>query len=266
MIPSLFVCEFWKPCTPSLQVFFYEIFFHISAWCVCVLTLDRYVAIIYPLKYPTLMRRKHVTILLTVAWAFPAVTAPIPLVWKYVTSGRELGGGTEKFFSIANLTVMEMVPCVVVIVAYGRILWTARKHCKWDERQASQVNFNHAVTERRAVRTRPSTLNVTGAVVVLFLLCWALSVYRQVCKAFELGAETDSVIRDASQLLILANSLANPLAYALLKKDIRREVRALLGCRCSGYNPTAGAACEREMRERYRSRASTATSSSVVDV
>ena len=61
---------------------------YVSMSNLCALTLDRYLAIISPLRYTTLMTMKRISFLITLSWCLPLLLYLTPsLALKFGTSG-----------------------------------------------------------------------------------------------------------------------------------------------------------------------------------
>ena len=89
------------------------------------------------------------------------------------------------------------------------------------ELRSSSIRI-HVSEERR----RNYNINVVVCVVVLFIICYSVNLYTSVCSVFNLCSISQELwyIR---HLLLIANSALNPVAYALLKRDMKRAILAL---------------------------------------
>ena len=72
-------------------------------------------------------------------------------------------------------------------------------------------------------------------VVPIFVICYGTEIYITICDTFQL-CEVTVDTRSAFSVLLLANSALNPLVYAVLKQDIKRETKGLLCCRAVKTN------------------------------
>lgn len=61
-----------------------DVFLCTSVTNLCLLTVDRYIAIVKPLKYLTIMTQRRVVFGILAAWCIPAATALLPLSWTYL--------------------------------------------------------------------------------------------------------------------------------------------------------------------------------------
>ena len=81
----------------------------------------------------------------------------------------------------------------------------------------------------RNVGIKTSTVRLVTALVIIFIACYGLEIRASICTYFNLCNVSDHELA-ATNLLLLANSTLNPLVYAFLKEDIKRESKAFL-CR-----------------------------------
>ena len=82
--------------------------------------------------------------------------------------------------------------------------------------------------ERSNSTSLQRTVKVVGLVILLHELCWSMSIYIAFCYSLRLKSICRTISNSdwtlyLSMLLLFANSAANPVVYALLKKDIREE-------------------------------------------
>ena len=94
----------------------------------------------------------------------------------------------------------------------------------------NQVRFNVAenlakVTKATRIGLKASTVRVVTALVVIFVTTYGLSIRVGICSMTKLCVPSE-VEKMAANLFVLANFALNPLVYAFLKEDIKRETKA----------------------------------------
>ena len=62
---------------PPAERFIKWFFMDASAMCLCILVLDRYMAVVKPLKYLTFMKRRRVIQMVFLSWAIPVVFSAV---------------------------------------------------------------------------------------------------------------------------------------------------------------------------------------------
>ncbi|CAH3160745.1 unnamed protein product [Porites lobata] len=71
--PTFFTCEFYLPCDQELRQIFAAYFAFASLTNLCVMTVDRYVAIVMPFKYIPIMTSRCIVAMVFLGWLFPTV-------------------------------------------------------------------------------------------------------------------------------------------------------------------------------------------------
>jgi hypothetical protein len=113
---------------------------------------------------------------------------------------------------------------------YIRILLTARRHARQTANQIAQLNYNQYSHNSKARNRTERSVRVIGAVVLLFVGCWLLDIYKSICWHFYICKLKSNTVYVSTVLLYL-NSAVNPVVYALLKHDFKREIRKIFCCR-----------------------------------
>ena len=125
-----------------------------------------------------------------------------------------------------------VLPTVLLLTAHFHILLIARKLSLQMRALMKQVRFNITanslkIKEIRNVGLKASTVRLVSVLVAIFTACYGIRLHVSIFYTFEtcLVSEHTPVI---GRLLLLANSTLNPLVYAFLKDDIKRESKAFL--------------------------------------
>ena len=182
----------------------------------CAMTLDRYIAIVKPLFYMSLMTARRATILAAAAWLIPLCVVFIPSL----CASLQLFRLKMEVSVVIWTTLFEFFPSAFLLLTSARAVITARRHCHHDTRLQNQLRFNHPTL--KLTRTT-SSAKLIGTVVAFFLVCYAVEVYSSICYFTALcpsSVEVQYVVR----FLVIANSAANPILYTLFKRDIKNEL------------------------------------------
>ena len=228
LFPTLFTCRRrWSLCSSHQQHIistFLSFLLHASVTNLCAMTTDRYIAIAVPLKYITFMTPKRCIRLITAAWIFPAV------VWILYTAliVHFTASTTVVVVKILIKCALEILPAIFLLIATFHMLLIVRRHKKEISALLADLRYNRHTSEASpsAVRRSPETSSATviGVVVLVFVFCYCVENYVTFCHICPL------VLVDVVLLFLLINAAVNPLAYAFLKKDIRRELKRLFRC------------------------------------
>lgn len=223
IIPSLFICYFFTvPCNWDVNKKVYDLFLYISVTNLCFLTMDRYIAVVFPFKYTLLVPRKSTIKLLVTGWLFPLVVCVIPFILSFLPIAETKKKQAEKVFVAIKVSVFEQLPCALMLLAYIHIFKISRRHVrhiKSMQRSLRRSNSAGSETKWRA----NSTIKAFCVVIPLFIVCWALASWREICSAFNRCSVPPTAVH-ISRLLLKGHSMIDPIVYALHKKDIRKEL------------------------------------------
>ena len=228
-----FLCTFHFRCDWRMRITFYNFLLFASTLNLWAMAIDRYIRIVHSLRYSSLMTTKRVIIMVSLSWSISFLAAFVRLVWSYDI--RLPSVLIDRYYRVVNDIFFGVFSCLVLLIIYARILYISRKIARQSAAQLGQVIYNHETTVSNFHREarRHSSARVLGSVVLLFLLCYSLSIYISICQNFRINVSR--LLVAISMLMIYLNSAVNFVVYAFMKKDIRRELTRLW--RSSG-NPT----------------------------
>lgn len=191
------------------------------------LTVDRYCAIVLPLRYTQILTKKVIMIILFTAWLAPFIlqTLPAILLPRLMSNGRG-----EEIEQLTTVIIFKILPCFVLAVAAGRMINIARRHAKRTSVLLKQLRFNQV---KQQAKPEVSSARLITIMVAIFLMCYvchslsSLCVWIPSCKK----NQPEVIVGETLVLLLIVNSGANPFVYALFKRDIKREFHQLYGSR-----------------------------------
>ena len=116
------------------------LFPYASVTNLCILVLDRYIAVVKPLKYLTFMSRRRVIQMVSVSWAIPFALG----------IGSALSSVGFKSFASTMFTcvllLLEFLPSLYILIfCFVSMLQVVFKHNRADRVLAKQLRFNHQV-------------------------------------------------------------------------------------------------------------------------
>ena len=238
--PASMICNLLvQSCKYSdIRSIFDTFFFDASVFALIAMIAERYIAIVYSLKYVRVFKttKRTVTVIAT-SWGIPATFFIFDLIVSI--SSSELSARADLTVQIINTLLFKVAPTITLIAAHLHILIIARKLSLQTKALLNQVRFNvaeNSVKVMKATRMglKISTVRVVTALVVIFVTYYGLEIHLSICAEFKLcDVSTGEFV--AGNLLLMANSALNPLVYAFLKEDIKKETKALL-CRKKRIN------------------------------
>ena len=231
--PASMICNVLvNTCNNDVRIITAFFFLEASALCLTAMIGERYIAIVYSLKYVRLMTTKNTIIIIATCWAIPFLLIVYELI-IYLTSIDYYATGTPIFVAIYTALLL-VLPTILCFGAHLQILVITHKRSREMRVLFKQVRFNVEANSVkimgfRNVGIKTSTVRLVTALVIIFIACYGLEIRASICTYFNLCNVSDHELA-ATNLLLLANSTLNPLVYAFLKEDIKREKKALL-CR-----------------------------------
>ena len=217
--PTIFLCGKLVICETNWGYDIAVLAIYSSVTNLCAMTVDRYLAIIKPLRYVTWMTSRRAAFLVALAWSIPIALDFIP------TLCARLGkcNMQNKTLIFSKMVLFAILPCLFLLIATIQIIITARRHWWQTARLHAQLRFNQV--SHRQPRDL-SSVRVTITVVIVFLAYYSLELYSVIRFLVNSSIPTLEVV-NIIVLLVVVNSAANPIAYALFKRDIRRELKTL---------------------------------------
>ena len=223
VIPSMFLCDITNTChwphgLMSWVTFVRLLFSNTSVVNLCSLVLDRFIAIVHPLKYITLMTRRRITQVIFFSWGLTVSFNALKVIY-YVFYFKTM----DVLFIWLNLICFEFVPTVVLILCFVSMIFHVRRHDRSARIVEKQLRFNHQVSFK--THYEKSAVIMMGVVIGVFLVCYGM--YLR-CS-FLLLSSSRCNDENYKILFLVLNSAINPLAYAFFKRDIKKEFQRLVG-------------------------------------
>lgn len=204
-----------------------DMFFDISAANLCLVAFDRYLAVVYPLKYVTFLTHRRVFGLIVSAWLAPCLLSAGQILVLF-TSTTYI---SQEIYSSVLVVLFQLLPMIFLTVTLTHIAYIVRKHLRKINKENEQIKFNqpgggplHQTTRYRSILPLMATINGT------FVLCYGISVYDFFCKKLSLAIPIEYM--DVNKILLNFNSLVNPIMYGILKTDFKREMKRLVRFKC----------------------------------
>ena len=224
VIPSLFACDvtntcYWPQLWLSWVKFIRLLFSSTSAVNLCGLVLDRFVAIVHPLKYITFMTRRRIIRIIFFSWVLTVSYNILQFLILIICKTSIL-----IFFGL-HLIFFEFLPCVLLISCFVSMIFHVRKHNQSERNLAKQLRSNHRISFK--THQKKSAVTMMGLVIGVFLVCYGIHLRCSIVVLFDTNASCKD--EQFKIPVLVLNSAINPLSYALFKRDIKKELRRLIG-------------------------------------
>ena len=203
-----------------------------SAINLCLMTLDRYIAVVKPLKYVSFMTTRRVILLISTAWLASFLPHFIFLVTVVTsTSPNDVHG---QVFMVFDFVFYETLPLVILPLATGHIFLIARRHSRQNAALVAQLRFNQRIEHGNEASTQSqesSSAKLVGVAVVVFVICYVNELcYTILYQLPDKNTKRNEFFLCVTNLLYVVNSAVNPVAYALFKSDIKKSLRSMFRC------------------------------------
>lgn len=196
------------------------LFMDASVTNMCTLVLDRYMAVVKPLEYLTFMKRRRVNEFIFLSWAIPVgfitVESCLILILKIPV--------ISVIFVWLVMIFFEFLPSFMLIFCFASMLSVLCKHDRAARLLAKQLSFNDHALRKPQEKT---AVNIMAIVIGVFLVCYAVHLRCGFHIVFNNHNDKLCDHDHVQVLLVVLNSAVNPLAYALFKRDIKKELKRL---------------------------------------
>ena len=224
MFPGIFFCFPSKRCHSVLLTCFQWAFLLTSVVNLCMLTLDRYIAITKPLRYALFMSKNRIIAFICASWLIPFIIGFIPFTFVYSKHSFI----ALKYFSYFMLVTFEFLPTIFLLFATAHMLFIVRKHARETATMIAQLQYNQpAASPPQQENRRQTSVLFIVSIVFFFIFCYSVTIATTFCGTFELCVSAPALYL-VKTLLLIANSAFNPFAYGFLKHDVKAEVKQLL--------------------------------------
>ncbi|KAM3842271.1 trace amine-associated receptor 13c-like [Diretmus argenteus] len=201
-----------------------------SVGSMVLISVDRYVAICHPLRYPTSITPRRVKICVTLCWVCSVSYSSLILkdFLKQPDRYNSCDGECVIFINYitgyVDIVVSFIGPVTAIIVLYSRVFVVAVSQARAMRSHIVPVTHRRSVTVT-AKKSEMKAARTLGIVIAVFLVCYCPSFFHSLA-----GQDTSS---EASYfifvlLLLYCNSLLNPVIYAFFYPWFRKAVKLIV--------------------------------------
>ncbi|XP_071872896.1 RYamide receptor isoform X1 [Bombus fervidus] len=175
---STLILQYWPfgPEVCFIVIYLQAVSVLVSAYTLVAISIDRYIAIMWPLK-PRLSKRQAQFLILTVWMLAMIISLPIAIVSKLSQPSKkyercnqyicvEVWPSMENkyYYSIALLVLQYVIPITVLVFTYTSIAVMV-----WGKRPPGEAEN---VRDQRMARSKRKMIKMMVTVVIVFTICW----------------------------------------------------------------------------------------------
>ncbi|XP_030580239.1 trace amine-associated receptor 13c-like [Archocentrus centrarchus] len=199
-----------------------------SVGTMVIISVDRYVAICYPLHYSTKVTQQRVKIVVCLCWICSFLFQSLNQIDNLNQPGRfnsctgECVIVINYIAGVADLILTFIVSITVIVILYLRVFVVVVSQARAMRSQLSAVTLQGSVTAKKSELKAARTL---GVVIVVFLIC--------MCPFFCVNLTgQDSLLNASSAAFVIGlfyfNSCLNPIIYAYFYPWFRKSVKLIV--------------------------------------
>ncbi|XP_033637341.1 neuromedin-U receptor 2-like [Asterias rubens] len=210
---------------------FIWIFFVASTLNLVLLTLERYVAIMYPFKYVVYFGKRQVAVMLVAVWMI-ATGFELRLVSHVQVINGDCGYPNKTrtvFITDGTITFLfeYLIPLIIMTSCYVHIAGHLKKTAS-NVHPGQPNNQDVNSMSGSLIRARRNTLKTLFIVFVTYIICWTPNQTIYLIYHFGMPLDFQGVLYVSTEFLVQLNTCVNPVIYAFKYKQFQKGVRSLL--------------------------------------
>ena len=199
----------------------------------CAISIERLIAIKWPLSYDMKVTPKRIVILLIYIWLQSFVLAIFPALglaehqFNPVMSECEINWLKHPTLTILLMLFYFFLPVTIMVVAYAIIFKEVRRN----SRRISTIEYAGAQRERNKFKREMKAAKTLAVVVGVFFIMWMPYFATTTIRAFRGDGSIPDALQRTVITLAYGNSCCNFVIYALMNSQLRNAFcQVLKGC------------------------------------
>ena len=225
-----------------------------STFNLVVLTMERYIAIVFPFRYETLFNSRVNAIILIMLWILAIGYKSVDIARYGYENGTcvFLEVSWKKELGLIVFFVEYLIPLLVMIFAYGWIIVILKQSAKRLTTGLSSISTTATSKSKSTtipsnslggslMKARRNTFKTLLIVFLVFALCWTPNQIVFLIFNFGHPVEYSSAGYITTVCMASANCCVNPVVYAMKYRQFRKGVRKCFGINIAVENGSTSA-------------------------
>ena len=207
-------------------------------------TFDRFIAVVIPLRYKSIMTKRVIVPIIASVWVFSTIFGFIPFMgWRTVVVPKHPSGlfcqvplNLAQGY-IITVCVVGLFPSIFVLAAYIKIFQTA---CHHEIRIAAAINsvLRNQNDQKLNMIKETKAAKMVALVLGTFTFTWA-PLFVIMIVDIAMKNSVNSYVYAGGVIFATLNSALNPVIYASMNSEFRDTFKAFLTCRGGNTNRVA---------------------------
>lgn len=219
------ICDIWL----ILDILFYTI----TMFCLILITVDRLIAVNYPLQYGLHMTRGKIAFLLASIWLLIALLVELPfsLKWNSDTvrlqniqdSGIECQLNLTMAYATTSSIIAFFMPSIVCSCMYFKMYRSAKMQARrvHDLHAMSNNIMNESIQRMRVYGIEERAVKKLGILLLCFMICWTPYHVSECTRATCNNTCVSYIARRFIFWLAHCNACANSVIFITLNKEFK---------------------------------------------
>lgn len=193
------------------------------------IAVDRYIAIIHPLKYPMIMTRRRAFAIIFFLWVYNSFLFAFPfMVNNYRSDSKECDffQVLPQAYSLSSTFGAIFICLAATLYMYIRIFRVAQKHKKRVNKYKKTLKSS---SDKKFERETKSAKTM-AIILFLFYAFWIPFMVTGPLKYLNLDKNLSEAIKSITLFIAMSNSGVNPILYCWMRKDFKAAFKAIILC------------------------------------